>query len=61
MSPFPWAAAMAFGFGRLRLSSEGFWRLTPRELAAAVEAMGGARIGPIERGTLEELMARYPD
>ncbi len=29
---------MAFGFGRLRLSSRAFWRLTPRELAAALMA-----------------------
>ncbi len=28
---------MAFGFGRLRLSSRDFWAMTPRELAAAVE------------------------
>ena len=26
---------MAFGFGQLRLSPEAFWRMTPRELAAA--------------------------
>ncbi len=40
--PFPWRQAMAFGFGRLRLSSAAFWAMTPRELAAAAEGAAGA-------------------
>jgi len=51
---------MAFGFGVLRLSSSEFWQLTPRELASAVRALlGEAR--PLSRGTLNELITRFPD
>lgn len=59
--PFPWAAAMAFGFGRLGLSSDDFWRLTPRELAAAIEGRFGTTATPMARETLAALIARYPD
>jgi len=58
--PFPWAAAMAFGFGVLRLSSEEFWKLTPRELAAAIRALHGEN-APLSRDSLNELIARFPD
>lgn len=58
--PFPWREAMAFGFGVLRLSSGEFWRLTPRELAAAVRAIGGESM-PLSRDALNELIARFPD
>jgi uncharacterized phage protein (TIGR02216 family) len=58
---FPWHAAMAAGLGRLRLSSAAFWAMTPRELAAAVEAIAGPVAAPPERGVLDALMARYPD
>jgi uncharacterized phage protein (TIGR02216 family) len=51
---------MAFGFGVLRLSSQDFWRLTPREMAAAVRAQAG-EISRVSRGTLNELIARFPD
>ena len=62
MSRFPWAAAMQFGLGVLRLPPAHFWGMTPRELAAAFEAAsGGARRAPPPRATLEELMERYPD
>jgi uncharacterized phage protein (TIGR02216 family) len=50
---------MAFGFGRLRLSSRAFWALTPRELAAAVRPDAGS--APPDRPTLDALMARFPD
>jgi uncharacterized phage protein (TIGR02216 family) len=54
---------MAFGFGVLRLSSDAFWSLTPRELAAASDgARGRARIDqPTSRATLARLMAAFPD
>jgi uncharacterized phage protein (TIGR02216 family) len=41
--PFPWAAALRFGVGRLRLSPDAFWALTPRELAmlAGLDRAGG--------------------
>lgn len=42
MTPFPWKQAMGFGFGVLRLAPEQFWRMTPRELAYAIEARPGA-------------------
>ncbi len=60
---FPWETAMAFGLGRLRLPSEAFWRLTPRELAAAMGAFGGgnSRDAPPARTTLDALMQQFPD
>jgi uncharacterized phage protein (TIGR02216 family) len=60
MHPFPWDAAIGFGLGVLKLSPDAFWRMTPRELALAIEAARG-RSAPLERRTLDELMARYPD
>ena len=61
MNPFPWDAAMRFGFGVLRLPARDFWALTPRELAAAWGAVMGDRGGPLERRDLSELMERFPD
>ena len=62
MRPFPWAAAMTFGLGVLRLPSREFWGLTPRELAAAFEAHAGrARGAAPGRATLAEMMEKYPD
>jgi uncharacterized phage protein (TIGR02216 family) len=62
MSRFPWAEAMRFGFGVMRLSSRDFWGLTPRELAAAFEAVSGRTRGPgIRRDDFSALMARFPD
>ncbi len=42
-SRFPWKRAMGFGLGVLRLSPDAFWRMTPRELAAAMEACSAPR------------------
>ena len=61
MTPFPWTDAMRFGLGVLRLPPEQFWRMTPRELAAAWGALMGDRAGPLERGDLNGLMERFPD
>ena len=62
MTRFPWADAMRFGFGTLRLSSREFWGLTPRELAAAFEgASARSRGRPPERATLDRLLAAFPD
>jgi uncharacterized phage protein (TIGR02216 family) len=52
---------MAFGLGRLKLSSAEFWALTPRELAAAVEGEIGSFAAPLDRAALDALIARYPD
>lgn len=59
-SPFPWDEAMRFGLGMLRLSPREFWAMTPRELAAAAGAHGGA-FARLQRTELADLMKRYPD
>lgn len=58
---FPWALAMGAGFGLLRLSPDAFWRMTPRELAAALSALLPAAPEAIDRAGLAALMARFPD
>lgn len=60
MTPFPWKQAIGFGLGRLRLSPEQFWRMTPRELAYAIEAVIGRAV-PLDRSALTKMMKRYPD
>jgi uncharacterized phage protein (TIGR02216 family) len=60
MTPFPWKQAIGFGLGELRLSPEQFWRMTPRELAYAIEATSN-RVRPLDRKSLSDLMKRYPD
>ncbi len=52
---------MQFGFGVLHLTSEAFWKMTPRELAHAVIAMRGRMPSPIERGDFDALMQAFPD
>jgi uncharacterized phage protein (TIGR02216 family) len=59
--PFPWAEAMQFGFGVLHLSSEAFWKLTPRELAQAIIAVRGRAPAPIGRTEFDTLMKAFPD
>lgn len=61
MTPFPWEAAMQVGFGILRLSPDAFWRMTPRELAAAITALRGGGGETIGRDRLAELMRQFPD
>jgi len=62
MRPFPWDEAMRFGLGTMRLPPAHFWGLTPRELAAAFEALSGrTRAGVPQRTRLDEMMRRYPD
>lgn len=60
MKPFPWRDAIGFGLGVLKLSPDAFWRMTPRELACAIEAVRG-RKPALDRKDLNELMQRYPD
>ena len=60
LQPFPWKQAIGFGLGVLRLSPDAFWRMTPRELAYAIEAASGRR-APLDRVALQQLMKRYPD
>lgn len=61
MKPFPWAEAMQFGLGVLRLPPEAFWRMTPRELAQAVIAVRGAAPPALDRHGLDALMQKFPD
>ena len=51
---------MEIGFGRLRLSSEQFWRMTLPELAAAVRCGAPALEAPV-REVLERLLRDFPD
>lgn len=60
MTPFPWDAAMQFGFGVLRLSPGAFWAMSPRELAAAY-AVFHRTAPPLQRGRLDDLMQHFPD
>ena len=52
---------MQFGFGVLHLSSDAFWKMTPRELAQAIIAVRGPMPSPIERGDFDALMQAFPD
>lgn len=60
MQPFPWKQAIGFGLGVLRLAPEQFWRMTPRELACAIETVRGAGAA-LDRAGFDQLMKRYPD
>lgn len=51
---------MGFGLGVLKLPPEQFWRMTPRELAYAIEAVTGRR-APLDRDGFAALMKSYPD
>lgn len=60
MKPFPWREAIGFGLGVLKLPSDAFWRMTPRELAYAIEAVRG-RKPALDRAAFDDLVRRYPD
>jgi uncharacterized phage protein (TIGR02216 family) len=60
-APFPWDTAMGFGLGVLRLSPEAFWKMTPRELGAAMAAVLGSGGAPLDRVAFAALRARFPD
>lgn len=60
--PFPWAEAIGFGLGVLRLAPDAFWAMTPRELAAAMRGAGGrVAATPLARCELDRLMQAFPD
>jgi len=61
VTPFPWAEAMQLGLGVLRLPPDQFWRMTPRELAAAIAGLRGGATAPLGRTAFDDLMRRYPD
>jgi uncharacterized phage protein (TIGR02216 family) len=52
---------MGFALGVLRLSPDEFWRMTPRELAAAMEALFGTRETALDAASFAALRARFPD
>ena len=52
---------MRFGLGRLRLSPDHFWSLTPAELAAAARAHAPPEQAPMDRLALVDLLKRFPD
>lgn len=56
----PWEALIHAGLGRLRLSSEAFWAMTPREFTAAMGSSNPSNT-PMDREALARLMARHPD
>jgi uncharacterized phage protein (TIGR02216 family) len=58
--PFPWDGIARFGFAVLRLTPEAFWKMTPRELALAMDAIGG-RHAPLARTDFEQLLQQFPD
>jgi uncharacterized phage protein (TIGR02216 family) len=51
---------LAVGLGVLRLPPEQFWRMTPRELAAALRGLYGDAV-PLDRAAFDVLRARFPD
>ncbi len=54
---------MRLGLGKLRLSSDNFWAMTPRELDIAASGRFGlpASLSPPARRDFLQLMQRYPD
>jgi uncharacterized phage protein (TIGR02216 family) len=52
---------MSFGLGVLRLSPDAFWRMTPCELAATMEAVVGPRATAMDVRSFAVLRARFPD
>lgn len=61
MTPFPWREVMGFGLGVLRLPPAVFWCMTPRELAAAIEAVRGCAPESCSRDALTALIVAFPD
>ncbi|HEY7764440.1 MAG TPA: rcc01693 family protein [Aestuariivirgaceae bacterium] len=58
---FPWRRTMQLGLGYLRLAPSEFWRMTPRELEAALTAAQAFEPPSIERSDLSHLMRLFPD
>jgi uncharacterized phage protein (TIGR02216 family) len=59
--PFPWKRAIGLGLGVLRLSPDAFWRMTPRELALALDTVFPAAPAPLTRSAFDALRGRFPD
>jgi uncharacterized phage protein (TIGR02216 family) len=57
---------MGLAFGQLRLTPKQFWRITPRELQAALDGFyggvfGGEAIPVMGRRDFDALCAQFPD
>lgn len=59
MSGLDWPGLMRAGLGRLGLSPDVFWRLTPAELALMLG--DPEAVPPLNRARLEELARAWPD
>ncbi|MCB2110656.1 rcc01693 family protein [Albidovulum sp.] len=59
MGGLDWPGLMRAGLGRLRLSPEVFWRLTPAEFALMLGDPGA--VAPLGRADLEKLQRAWPD
>lgn len=59
MSGIDWPGLMRAGLGRLGLTPDQFWRLTPVELRIMLGAE--PQTAPLTRLRLEELAAAFPD
>ena len=61
VAAFPWQEVMRFGLGVLAIPPDAFWRTTPREMAAAIEARLNTGPRAPDRSDLERLMTAFPD
>jgi uncharacterized phage protein (TIGR02216 family) len=59
MSGIDWPGLMRAGLGRLGLTPDQFWRLSPVELRMMLGAE--THSAPLTRSRLEELAAAFPD
>ena len=60
--PFPWDEAMALALRVLRWPPDTFWRATPRELAAALQApTDWHALQPATSADVRRLMQAFPD
>ena len=59
MSGMDWPGLMRAGLGRLGLTPDAFWRLTPAELVLMLGDPGA--VPPLNRARLEELARAWPD
>ena len=57
---------MGLAFGPLRLTPDIFWRMSPKELQAALDSQAGGGMmamgfAALERHELDALVAQFPD
>ncbi len=59
----PYLRLMGFLATACGIPPREFWRMTPREMKALVDAVHGSAwtVGSMRRADLEDLMERYPD